>query len=310
MQLTTIDVRPPYFALDGVELAQPGSAYARVRPEHPLGHEDGPLAAAEAGRHLAILGTCACRSVSELAAPHYYLAKRARLVHHVDHGPVYAPHFVASAQAVEPLQRRDARAHAVLRAAESGALMYELDVTYKVLSQPAFERLFSAHRRDMRAQPRQEQTTELDADQLLALRGNPYQRPLPLEITRRTPESVRARLRSVTADLCAGHFPLYPSLPVAMLMQGLSALCGEALRGRWGNLARYRVIAADISAERLAFVGERLFFEAAFQQARGDKELYQAWAALEDGTTVGWLAIELEPLRWDTRDARATPAFI
>lgn len=307
MQFRSIAVRPAIFALDEVAIPEPGIALARVRPEHPLGHEVGPLAAAEAGRHLATLGTRACRSAAD-DSDQYYLLRRARLVQHREEFPVHSADFIASAQAARLDSRRDARAYAVLRAADSGMPLFELDVMYKVLSQSAFERVFAAHRRDLRAQPR-EPARHGDA-QLIAQRGNPYQRPLPLEITRRTPESVRARLHAVTADLCAGHFPLYPALPVALLMQGLSALCGEALRGRWGNLARYRVVSADVSTERLAFVGERLMFEAAFQQARGDRELYQAWVTLEDGTSVGFLSIELEPLRWDTRDARATPAFI
>ncbi|MEY4578469.1 MAG: hypothetical protein RL701_3172 [Pseudomonadota bacterium] len=305
-----LDVRPPYYALDRVELHKPGFVGARIRPEQPLGHEVGPLAAAEAGRHLAILGACACRSLRESNPEyehHYYLPQRARLLRHPDRTPTQQPRFAASARS-ESRKGRNATAHSVLYAADSGATLFELDVSYRVLSQGAFERVFAPHKRDLRATPREDATRDLE--QLVALRSNPYQKPLPLEITRRTPESVRARLRTVTPDLCAGHFPLYPSLPVAVLMHALSSLCGEALRGRWGNAARYRVVAADVSAERLAFVGERLLFEAAFRQSNGDREHYQAWAMLEDGRSIGWMAIELQPVRHDMRIERTTPAFI
>jgi hypothetical protein len=93
-------------------------------------------------------------------------------------------------------------------------------------------------------------------------------------------------------------------------MQSLSTLCGEVLRVRWGNGTTYRVISADVSADRLAFAGERLLFEAAFREAAYGREHYQAWASLEDGTSVGWMALELEPVRCETSPAHATPAFI
>jgi hypothetical protein len=106
-------------------------------------------------------------------------------------------------------------------------------------------------------------------------------------------------LADVTAEHCSGHFPLYPALPVPVLMQSLSTLCGEALRMRWGNSARYRVISADVSAERLVFVGQRVVLEAAFWRSDGSREHYQAWAALEDGTSIGWMSVVLEPVRSD-----------
>jgi len=293
-----IDARPPYYALDDVAVYQPGFVEARIRPEHPLGHEVGPLAAAEAGRHLAILGACACSSLREQHATHYYLAQRARLVRHGNSTSNAPARF--SAVAWSGTRRgRAARAHALLRAAGEQSTLFELDVSYRVLSAAVFQRVFAAHRRDLRAAPRD--LRDDGVEQRIAQRNNPYHRPLPLEITRRTPKSVRARLAHVTPQLCSGHFPLYPALPVPLLMQSLSTLCGEALRVRWGNGTRYRVHSADVSAERLAFVGERLVFEAAFWRSDGAREHYQAWAALEDGTSVGWMSIALEPVHSDAR---------
>jgi hypothetical protein len=314
-----IDMRPPYGALDGFELRRPGLVAARVAPEHPLGHEVGPLAAAEAGRHLAALGACACSSLQRDGAVQYFLAHQARLVRHRDRMPLHNSQFEAVAWAHPaddahaprsrgPRQRREMSAHAVLRESGSGAPLFELDISYRVLSQSVFQRVFAPHRRDLRGMPRD--GSPVDAERLVARRSNPYRRPLPVEITRRTPESVRAKLRGVTADLCAGHYPLYPALPVATLMQSLSTLCGEVLRVRWGNETSYRVISADVSADRLAFAGERLLFEAAFREAAYGREHYQAWASLEDGTPVGWLALELEPVRCESSLAHATPAFI
>ncbi|HKU41129.1 MAG TPA: hypothetical protein VJR89_23365 [Polyangiales bacterium] len=285
-----IDVRPPYYALHSVTPSA-SEIRAQVRREHPLGHEVGPLAAAEAGRHLAILGACACSSVREPAALHYYLAHRARIIGYRDPAAEQAREFTASARAVSSTAR-EARAQAVLRAVGSHALLYELDVTYKVLSRPVFERLFAAHRRDLRAQPRDEASSQL-AD--IERRTNPYRQPIPLNITQRDAHGVRAELDEVKPEMCAGHFPMYPALPVAILMHSLSTLSGEALRARWGDSMRYRLLRADVFADRLAFAGERLQFAARYVSDAPGAEQYEATACLADGSQVGRLVIDLEP---------------
>jgi hypothetical protein len=288
-----IDVRPPYFALQAIELRQPGFVQAAVRPEHPMGHEVGALAAAEAGRHLAILGACACSSIRLPVGRHYYLAHRARIVQHQQRLAGAESRFEGVARSTTRTGR-EATASAALHATGSGELLFELDISYKVLSQPAFQRIFAAHRKDLRALPRD--SAQSSAEQPLNRRRNPYLKALPLEITRRAPQSVQALLPEVSPQLCAGHFPFYPALPVAVLMHSLASLSGEALRVRWGDAARYRVLAADVHAERLAFAGERLLFEAAYQRSEQGREHYQASATLEDGTAIGRMAIELEPI--------------
>jgi hypothetical protein len=289
-----IDVRPPYYALTGVGLREPGFVHARVRPEHPLGHEVGPLAAAEAGRHLAILGACAASSIRQPVGRHYYLAHRARLVRRQREVTVHSgATFEATAQSATRTGR-EATALGMLRATGSKDVLYELDVSYKVLSQPAFQRVFAAHRKDLRVAPRDDLCAS-DA-RLASLRRNPYQEALPLEITDRAPQGVRASLSVVSAELCAGHFPFYPALPVAVLMHALSTLCGEALRVRWGDAMYYRVMNAEVQAERLAFAGERLLFAASYRQSSADCERYEATATLQDGTPIGRMNLELEPV--------------
>lgn len=289
-----IDVRPPYYALSDVELRKPGVVTARVMPEHPLGHEVGSLAAAEAGRHLAILGSCACSSLREPVGKHYYLAQRALLISHDESTLDSHESFIACAESV--LQKpREVTARAVLCAANSGNTLFELDVSYKVMSQAAFARVFAAHRRDLRGTSREDRSAH-QAPKLLAQRRNPYRDQLPLEITQRSHDGVQARLGVITPELCAGHFPMFPALPVAVLMHSLSTLCGEALRVRWGQSTRYRVRMADVSAARLAFAGESLRFDASYLSGDGEHERYQARALLDDGTAIGHMLLELEPI--------------
>ena len=54
-----IDVLPPYFALTDIQLHPDASISAVAAIEQPLGAENGPVSAAEAGRHLAICGSIA-----------------------------------------------------------------------------------------------------------------------------------------------------------------------------------------------------------------------------------------------------------
>jgi hypothetical protein len=288
-----IDVRPPYYALHSVDAPSPSEIRAQVRREHPLGHEVGPLAAAEAGRHLAILGACACSRVREPAALHYYLAHRARIIGHRDLTAEHAREFTASARVVSSTAR-EARAHTQLRAVGSDSLLYELDVTYKVLARPVFERLFAAHRRDLRAKPRDGVIGER-AD--IERRANPYRDLLPLDILQRSADGVRAELAEIKPEMCAGHFPMYPALPVAILMHSLNSLSGEALRARWGDSMRYRLLRADVYADRLAFAGERLQFDARYCGDVAGGEQYEARARLADGTLIGRLVVDLEAHR-------------
>lgn len=97
-------------------------------------------------------------------------------------------------------------------------------------------------------------------------------RELPLDVTVRPGEGVHAVLPEVTPAMCAGHFAMYPALPVAILMHALSSLAGRALRERWDMSTRYRMLRADVEAHQLAFAGERLEFDARFVDGSDEVE--------------------------------------
>jgi hypothetical protein len=288
-----IDVRPPYFAFQSVASDEPGTASALVRSEQPLGHEEGPLSGAEAGRHLAILGACACSSVWETTGTHFYLARRAKVVRHphvVGHGNRT---FRGFAQATGARSGREASAHGTLFVNDSDRPVFTIDVTYQVLSRNLFQRVFASRRVDMRARPRADSAEPHSTK--AALRQNPYYEHLPLEFLERGPERVRACVSGVSASHCAGHFPQYPALPVAVLMHALTTMSGEALRVRWGDSARFRIVTGDVHAERLVFPGESLLLDAEFLRATNAHETYRSSARLADGTRVGELLLELIP---------------
>ncbi|HEX5660505.1 MAG TPA: hypothetical protein VFX59_25095, partial [Polyangiales bacterium] len=220
-----IEVREPYFALTELELDAPGRVSAHILAEQPRGHELGALPAAEAGRHLAIAGSCACASLQSDSGKHFYLANRAHLRRETDASPDTSGLLNVDARALHR-ERRQARAECALRDG-LGRTLYTLDVSYSVLQERVFERLFSAHRQDLRRAPR---AASLPLESLMHMRRNPYREAFPFVHARLDAEQGVARLEALPAHLCAGHFPLYPAMPVAVLMYGLSSLSGDVLR--------------------------------------------------------------------------------
>jgi hypothetical protein len=286
--LSLIEVREPYFALTELELDTPGRVSAHILAEQPRGHELGALPAAEAGRHLAIAGSCACASLQADAGKHFYLANRAHLRRVTDTSCDGSGLLRVDARAVQR-DRRQASAECVLRD-RSGHTLYALDVSYRVLQERVFQRLFSAHRQELRRAPR-------DSSSLSApfghLRANPYREAFPFVHTRLDGEHGGARLAELPAHLCAGHFPLYPAMPVAVLMYGLSSLSGDVLRAQYGELTRYHVQDARVQADNLAFAGQSLDFRARWLGRADNDDLFEASATLDDGTVVGAMQLTL-----------------
>lgn len=286
--LSLIEVREPYYALNQLALTNGGHVSARVYAEQPRGYELGALAAAEAGRHLAIAGSCACASVQSKSGKHFYLANRAHLKRQSTPRTYEMDGLQVEANAVR-LDTREAQAACTLRDG-NGHSLYTLDVTYAVMQERVFQRLFSAHRRDLRGDERDHSEV---ADSFTHLRRNPYLQPFPLTPLRVDREHAVAQLDDLPADLCAGHFPMYPAMPVALLMYGLSSLSGEVLRARYGDQTYYYVQEATVAAETLAFAGQSLQFQARWLGSVGSDDMFEAHAVLEGGTRVGSMQLTL-----------------
>lgn len=253
--LARICVRPPYFALSELCVRPDGTLTAGVMPELDPGPEAHPIALAEAGRHLAILGSCAAALRSPDAGRTFYLAVRAE-------GSWFAPPLTAeragplfaSATAMFP-DRRSARAETALHAADGSPLM-SLTVDYKVLPEAAFHRIFRV------------QSTPAAAERVAG--PSPFHAALPLVEWRRAGEHMHARLPSVGPELCAGHFPELPALPVAVVAGGMLQVAQQLLRELVGA-DPLRCIAgeASLAAQELALAGETIDFTARCTGQRG-----------------------------------------
>ncbi|HYO54496.1 hypothetical protein [Archangium sp.] len=287
-----ICVRDPYFALSGVRVVGDGELTAWVPVEQEPGAEASPINAAEVGRHLAILGSCAASLVNPKEGQHYYLARRARL-ERLHEGPLpRATEPLRGTARAEFRERRTATAHTLLASAQ-GQPLFSLEVDYNVLSAAAFLRLFQGARQDLRREPRAEREPRGTPADFTALRQNPHRRSPPLHGHERDGECLRATMGPLSAELCKGHFAMHPVLPVAVVMSGLSGLAGTLLRQLVGNAsARYLVSRGEVRAESLAHAGETVTFGAHRQGVAGRDHRFYCWASVE-GRLVGVMELTL-----------------
>jgi 3-hydroxymyristoyl/3-hydroxydecanoyl-(acyl carrier protein) dehydratase len=273
-----ICVRDPYFALQDVTVVGRGEVVARVPVQLDPGAEASPIAIAEAGRHLAILGSCAASQVAPKDGQHYYLACAAR-GEWLHQGPL--PHgtkMLWGAAQARFTGKRSVTARTVLSTTE-GLPFFSLDVDYNVLTSAAFVRLFSDARVDMRQQPRAERP-KLSAEEIARLRQNPYCQPLALRDFVRDGDCMKASLQ-VTANMCKGHFALHPVMPVAIVASGMTRVAGAMLGAHVGNAqARYMTRKVNLRAESLAYAGQVVNFGAHRRESHGREHTFYCFAAV------------------------------
>ena len=308
-----ICVRHPYYALEGLRVISRGSVECFVQAEQDLGSEVPPMRAAEAGRHMAILGSFALASLGERQGQHFYLAKAARL-----EGLSALPAMLPF-QLLEPIPlrghayasftgKREGQAVVTLTT-EAGLETHKLIVEYNVLSRATFYRLFAAHRVDLRRWERGSITAPVsritpddrwecvDAVGSLTvphpLRNNPYKDSIPLAAFTIEDRAARAEIPCITPDMCNGHFAEVPLLPIAIVMGSLSQVAGALFLALNGNPTRYRVLSADIAAHRFAEAGKALFLTASLTEIRCEQVFtFRCEATTTDGL-VGEMSISL-----------------
>jgi hypothetical protein len=252
--LERIGVRPPYLALG--EMALEGRFFtASARAEAPSFAEQGPMTAAELGRHAALAGLCHAALSQRDDKRRYYLARQAHCHYTANAAPYGSRVGLRSEIAVE---KRQARADITVTAAQRP--LAEFTVNYTILTEPAFARLFSRHR-----QPTFPTT------------HNPYKHLLA-EAFQRGEDWLEQRF-TVPASACAGHFEDYPALPVAVLMGQLSYLAGQ-LAGK-----PFRVSRGEVEASDLCWAGEEARFSVQRAATEGSEQRFECSAHAEDRQT-------------------------
>jgi len=299
--LPRICVRPPYFALEDLRASSaPGSEVtARVRVEQPLGRELGPISAAEVGRHMAILGSCAAALAQPSPGRHYYLANVATL-RNVMTGPetTTAARPLRGYARAQLVDKRRAEAQTRIVTAE-GAPLYQLDVGYHVIAEKLFTRLHAPARRELRTG---ERGGEIPSEDQLAVlrraRANPYSSIVLPELAALSADAISSVPRAVRAEECNGHFAMYPALPVAVVMYALIHQAGRLLAHRSGDDAlAFTVKHARAEAVTLAWAGDMITFAAQHVGAQASTHRFTGQALVDGHRSVGTIELELAVAR-------------
>jgi len=277
----SVGVTAPYYALYDLCVSD-NEVKAEFTAEQPMGDESGPIAAAEVGRHLAVLGACSLARSNPVKKKHYYIASSA-VLRKVGNGQnVVNGSFTGVARTLH-INKRDGSVSAVLLTKDKVPL-YELETRYRIMSDQLFEKLFKAKK--------------LDFDQHLT--NNPYTTALPLHDVHYANHSISARLGPLKPEECKGHFISYPCIPVAILMHALSRTAGKLLsKVADADGASYRVVSADVRADNFAFAGEPVFMDVNYSGRKDDDYVFFCTAKSTDGKQFGAMTLRL------SRDTRS-----
>ncbi|UQN09072.1 hypothetical protein [Deinococcus sp. QL22] len=231
--LQRICVRPPYFALDNLRLHGELLSATAVA-QRQISTESGPMQACEISRHAAICGLCVVALTFNDDDRRYYLARDAVYTGAANPAP-YGAAVSFEARVVEQNKRH---ATAEITVTAGGADLAFLRVTYTILGDASFKRLF-----------RSKYSTSF-----APLAGDRMPDPPTGQFSRAGQTGVLT-LDRVPEEACAGHFEHYPAMPVAVLMGQLGLVAGR-LYG-----APYRVEAATMTAMDFCWAGESARFE-------------------------------------------------
>ena len=273
-----IEVVPPYFALSDVRRESADVVTARVHPSQSLGDEVGPISAAETGRHLAIVGSCAAAFVNPVAGRHFYLAydaelRRSRTRVEPDHGGDFLvrarSHFVDSSTAVALADIKT----------EDDRTIYTLVVFFLVVPESDFRALFGDHVQD---------------DAPLEGRPDPFHDVIGLYDMSVWDTRLHASLGAIDPYRCAGHFPGLPAMPVAFLMSNIGSAAGRLLNHVLDrDTVSYTVREASIRAENLAFAGEKVDLHVEYQRFASGTHWFHCAAIADGSKPVGKAHIKL-----------------
>jgi acyl transferase domain-containing protein/acyl carrier protein/NADP-dependent 3-hydroxy acid dehydrogenase YdfG len=277
-------VTAPYDRLESLHI-EGEHVVARVPIGEAPEDEVSTMAAAEVGRHLAILGSMACARQWPIARRHVWPVAEARLSFPEDAVVSVGTHLVARAECLVTDPRRGrASARAVLYT-EDGVEVGRLDVDYHAIEVPSFEAMFAE-----RIRP----TAPLDGHDPYTQAGS-FQPP-----EGRWDEGQFVReLPSVRVEDCAGHFPRLPALPVAVLgRHALRTVLDAARAENDAHDARGFVHRCDLITHRLVWAGEGVRLRA----TRTAPGRWTCAVQTQAGEAVAEFALELS-LQSGQRDA-------
>jgi len=214
--------------------------YGEFSVEQPLGFENGPIAAAEVGRHLAILGSCAA-AAWETEPKRYYLATKAQFTRFRD---------VATRKENKKFQGRSEIIFKSKTALKIQALISattpfaSLVCEYRILSEPAFFHLFK----------------NLYTPSFTVASSSPYKEIPATTFEFSELNSITATVLGLSAQQCAGHFENYPVWPVAIMAHTVAQTISKLLHRIVKEEKTYTIVRSSISISELTSYAQELTF--------------------------------------------------
>jgi hypothetical protein len=271
-----IEVRHPYFALSNFKEIENGLK-ANIPVEQPLWNEVEPITAGETARHLAILGSCeiALKRKSEKC---FYLATKATYQRHINKIELKNLALIGTAKIIK-LDKRKAMAHTELITSENH-LITSLDVEYTILSSELFERQFKGYKLDLRK-----------TDKSINRQNFYKQFAFDPELEKQKNDGILFDIGEIKPEMCMGHFPMYPALPVAFCS---TMLINSAIRKIPQTKQKIYVESSIMTANSIIFAKSFSKISIKLLEQQDNLFVFQA-AILEKNTNK--ILMELNPLK-------------
>ncbi|MDA3928887.1 MAG: hypothetical protein PF541_07990 [Prolixibacteraceae bacterium] len=239
--LENISVTAPYFALTNLFIQQE-YVYADFTTELIHIDEEGPISAAEVGRHMAILGSVVLANENPKKEKHHYLATDA-IITRCTHKS--SSKFALKSRAkMMSISRKNGVVYGEIFE-NDGSILYTIEVTYMILGKPIFERMFEQFKVE----------TNFSKD------FNPYTTDSDFFDLKTNIESCFASIGIVKPEHCPGHFKNYPALPVARMGTSMGKIGGiHFMHLNPNEKKKYFISRAELHAKQLIFTGEEVMF--------------------------------------------------
>ena len=241
--LQLIDVQKPYFALEELVYHSDGLLTALIPIQQIPDCEPLPISNSEAGRHLAVLGSCVCALSLSTRQRYYYLASGANATRDTLDSRK-TDYLIGSARCMR-IDQKTAQAEIFLHYPD-GTLLSKTTINYHLLHPSIFERIYKN---------RAQLTPEITQ--------NPYTKVPSFVPAMVSSKQMLTSVSSIKVSDCAGHFPGLPIIPVSVLFGMAIRLAIHLLQTMVKNpQAVFCVKECTSEAKNPASPGEKIDFEA------------------------------------------------
>ena len=269
-----IMVEAPYNKLYDLDF-NADKLHAKVDNEYIIPLEGGPIAVAEAGRHIAILGSIKLAHDYNFGEKCYFLATKAKLTRESSKISD-SPHLSLEVETLYKDKRNGEIGGSIYDSDKQ--LLFSVNIGYNVLRKNIFERLYKNYR--------QPNCPTLDE--------SPYINRKSLVNLKVGSQEAFGEYETIMPCECEGHFKNYPALPVA-IVGNLFIELGMKLFQKCTDGQFSKIVArkTSMAAQKLAFAGESISFTARIKSMNSPASITIVTEALVGDETISNAEFEL-----------------